>query len=403
MMPTIMTSFSRTGLKVVDGMWHFVRQILKAAAIFAGIFAALVFVPNLFSVFAFLKSSQWNNSLTALLLVTALIYLAFFISFILLFSIAGLIAIWWRKSHPHKPLKTTMVSPPELSVQSSATQTEQPPVISLPSFSNALTWSLGILSGLLYALYFVGRTYIENYYAQFGIPSYYISYAQHDYIYFGAQIDTLLISGAYMLILVGFLRYWLHQPVRELSYGKWDLVFAISYLILFSIVFVFVVIIDLFNTNLANEPGMIMASIISAVVVAGIQVMITYFDRGILNRIKVGSVISVFFMITVSISLLWFPFVTAKAWGLLMGHFKASTITEIYPKVDLEVSTKITDAINWTPTNHSSYKNSDTLYLILKNDKYMFLKKTAVPRDIIILNTENVLSTTVYASDNVSK
>lgn len=379
-------------------MWKFFKPVLKASAIVAALISMLVFIPNFLQIFVFLDPKLWGNSINQLSLITLCAFILIFLAFVLVLTIVRWLWLQWRKKHPVKTASANgvkaLVTPDHLeSSPQTCTNINN-------SFTSILISVLSIISGVVYSLYFVGRTYTDNYYSQLGIPSSFMNYSQQDYAYFGARIDTLIITFVYLLILIGFLRYWFTQQQLNPDYRKLDFIYSVFYLSLYSLLLLFLAFIYIFNPNLAKEPALIIAAIVATMITAGAQIMILFLDHGVLNRIRKGKVVSAIFIITIIVSLLFFPFISAKAWGLYMGFLKSKAPISNYPIVELHTTHKIIDKIDWYSSDNISYTNADTLYLVLNNDNYLILKAATRPNDIFVIKTEDVLSTTFLVDSN---
>jgi MFS family permease len=364
------------------------KRVLKAAAIMAGILSFAYFISLFLSVVAILDVSLWSSAFANLLI-------SAFFGFVMLFIAFGVLSIviwfpvkWWRKKHP----AATAIAPDKDSGEMTA---EKAGVSPSEQFRYTISLFFGGLSAFLYLLYLVGRTYYESYLSSLGVPKGIVNYRLDDYVYFGAQIDRLVIVVTFTAILIGFLMFWFRR--REMThrgYKRWDFLIGLGYFLIFTLILAFFAFVTVSRSDLDNVPAVIFG-ILMACLGTSILLIIVLYDEGILSRITKGEIIRKIFVASVVTTLLVFPYMSAKAWGAFKG---ITAKLNTFPQVELCATQKVIDGIQWQPTGNDSFRSAEELYLIARTDDYLILKVAARPNDVYIVKFTDVLSTRVFDS-----
>lgn len=366
------------------------KRVLKAAAIMAGILSFAYFISQFLSFVAVLDVSLWSNAFTNLLL-------SMLFGFVILFIAAGAFCTviwfpvnWWRKRHP----SATAIASDENQGETAAEIAN----IARPSgeqFKYTISLFLGGLGAFSYLLYLVGRTYYDSYLSSLGVPKGIVNYRLDDYVYFGAQIDTLIIAATFTAILVGFLMFWFRRrEIPHRRYAKGDFLLGLGLVVCYSLVLAFFAFVEVFRSDLDNVPAVILG-ILMACAGTAIFLIIILSDEGLLSRINKGKITRNIFVASVIITILVFPYMSAKAWGAFKGiGVKLTT----FPQVELCATRQVIDGIQWQPTGNDTFRSAENLYLIVRTDDYLVLKVAARPNDVYIVRLTDVLSIRVSGS-----
>ena len=378
------------------------KDILKRSVLVSAILVLVVCIPQFFILLLNIDNPGFINAFATLVVFgfSSIIWLC--IGFIILLCIIITIITIWRKCHhivvPQSEPKMVdkQILPPNF-----------PPATPTAQSSNSwpvrriLYMSISGISGFLYIMYYVGRAYCEGFFSSWGIPKDLISFQFYDYIYYGAQIDTILITVIFTAILLKLLITWFFQnPEQTKPYNKYGVMLVYGYLILYSVILLCCVFLQIFRSDLVIQKPLFMGILITCIVLLSFLVMILYFDQDLFSHIRSANIKKNIFIATVVITLLFSPYMSGKAWGA----FKAQ-ITEItnFPAVELYANRELIYGIEWIPVDNSTYKTNQELYLIMKTSEYIFVKTSGNTSPVYMFKPSDILSTKILYSENSTR
>jgi hypothetical protein len=248
-----------------------------------------------------------------------------------------------------------------------------------------------------YFLFFVGRAYSEAYLKNLEIPPSAVKYDFFDYVYFGAQIDTIIITVIFTLIFFGLIWYFKMETVSLNKYKKGDLIFTMIYLPYSVIGLVMVSLVLIFNKDGIKEPAIIVFSIATGLMASGLIIMLLA-DKGLIQRIKRGRNLSRLFVTSAVITLLCFPFIISSAWGAFKVYSSPYKELNLSPNTLVEISARypLINDVNWEDKGDNLYVTTDELFLILKNDTNLFIKTNLKDSKTYIISTSNIISYNIH-------
>ncbi len=251
----------------------------------------------------------------------------------------------------------------------------------------------------VYFLVFVGYAYSEAYLRSLGLPLSFINYSFLDYAFFGAHVDNLIITLALTAIFYGLIWYLTQQPSFGLPYKKSVLIFSISFLIYYAGVLSILTAITVFNPYVLTSPSpstiaVVLAVLCSCMIAVGIMIMLLFFERGLIQRIKRGKNLSFIFIVASAITLICFPYMCASAWGACKAHICPYRDLYLSSNTLIKISAHypLISEIGWETSDNNSYVNSDNLSLILKNGEYLFIKTNLKDSETYVISQQDLIS-----------
>jgi hypothetical protein len=377
-------------------------SIIKKCLLISAILVLFVCIPTFFTLLLNIDNPDFNKAFSNLILFGI-------ISLISLFVVIFLILCLWeilktarskyispkKKVVKQKKLEEGKVTPKQIPISTSVKTTNI-----LHSKQYFLT-SIGGITWLVYILYYVGRAYTEGYFTPLGIPKDCISYQLQDYVYYGAQIDTILITIIFTLILGKLLMTWFSPPTGEIRpYNKYADIFVLGYLCLYSVGLIcFGVFIQIFRPDLVIKTPIIIGILMFCILLLSLLVMVIYFDSDMFSHIRTTKVKRSIFIITAIITLLFSPYMSGLSWGAFKGQ---TTKLANFPKVELYSNRELIDEIPWVPVDNTTYKSNQELHLILKTNDFLFVKTTDDTSPVYMFKPSDVLSIKVLYSEKLS-
>jgi hypothetical protein len=256
----------------------------------------------------------------------------------------------------------------------------------------------------VYFLFFIGRAYSEAYLKILGIPASSVKYELSDYAYFGAQLDTLLITVVFTAIFVCLVWYFRTETDGSNKYKKSELALIISYLPYSVIVLIVSSAIFIFNKSVINQPAAVIMAIMTTIIPAGL-IIITLTERDIVKRIKRGRILSPLFVASIAITLIFFPYLSSSGWGAFKAYtspykelnLSSNTVVEIY------ASHPLSSDLKWDTTEDNVYVTTDELFLILENDSNLFIKTSLNTKlkesKTYIISTADIISYSISTKE----
>lgn len=261
-----------------------------------------------------------------------------------------------------------------------------------------------VLPVFVYFLFFVGRVYSEAYLKTLEIPPSSIKYEFFDYAYFGAQLDTIIITIIFTFIFFGLIWYLRTKTKGPYKYKKSELAFAISYLIYSVIILIISSVILMFNKEVLNQPAAVVMSIATTIMPATFIIM-TLIDRGLIGRIKEGKILSRLFVASVIITLLFFPYIASSGWGAFKTYISPYRELNLSSNTLVEISAShpLINDVNWEPKGDDSYVTTGELFLILENDSNLFIKTNLKESETYIISTDDIISYSISTKESESE
>ncbi len=375
------------------------KRILKASAIGAALIFALSFIPQFLLLLLHIDRPEFGKALANLALAGAFMFIFGFIALVILCYILVVIAKIWRRYHPRVSVNDNQ-GPPTEAIPPALGQDSGPIGVSkVPSARRYFYLLTGGISGFIYILYYVGRAYCEGFYLSVGVPKSFINFELHDYIFFGAQVDTILITGAFTAVLVGLLmtRFFPRTEQSKLVdsfINRSSVVLALGYLVLYDLALVLFAYFQIYRPDLVVEPPFVISILMTCMVTLGILIVILYFDKDGLSRIRNGKIKRSIFITAAIVTLLFSPYMSGEAWGAYKGQIVKLTG---FPQVELYANRELTDGIKWVPIDNVTYKSDQELYLIVKTTEYVILKTSDNSSAVYVLNPSDILSTKILS------
>jgi hypothetical protein len=258
-----------------------------------------------------------------------------------------------------------------------------------------------VLSVFVYFLFFVGRVYSEAYLKTLGIPPSTIKYEFFDYAYFGAQLDTIIITIIFTFIFFGIIWYFRMETNGLNKYKKIELFFAVFYLFYSVAVLIAVSIIFIFNKSAWNQPAAVVAAIMTTIIPAAFIIIILT-ERGLLRRIKRGRILSPLFVASMAITLIIFPYLSTSGWGAFKAYTSPYEELNLSPNTLVEISAShpLINDINWESRDNDLYVTTEELFLILKNDTNLFIKRDLGESETYIISTDDIISYSISTKES---
>jgi hypothetical protein len=312
------------------------RRLLIGAAVISGFLSFAYFISQFLTIAAVLDVSLWNSAFANLALITIINFVVLFAASFVLLIVIWFPVNWWRTRHPvaTKPAPVEDLGDVAVIATNNTGSRDY-------RFKYETLFIAG-LSAFLYLLYLVGRTYYDSYLSGLGVPKGIVDYRLDDYIYFGAQIDTLIIAVTFTVILIEFIMFWFQKnELANTRYSRWDFWVGLVYLVYFIIILSFFAFVTVFRSDLDNVPAVILI-ILMACAGTAIFLIILLQDKSILSRVARGKITRKIFVASVIITILVFPYMSAKAWGSFKG---ITAKLNSFPQVELCATRQVIDNI----------------------------------------------------------
>jgi hypothetical protein len=374
------------------------KSIIKRGLLVSAILVLVVYIPQFFILLLNIDHPDFNEAFANLIVFGINSFFGLFVVIFLLLCILVTIVTIWRKYHPRVITKDNAIM-----ATTEKTQSTEPPAqpamaeqVSSPYGQYFYMFVSGI-SGFVYLMYYVGRAYFEGFFSSIGVPKDLISFQLHDYAYSGAQIDTILITGAFTAVLVGLLMNWFRKHIDlKRPNIKIEVGFVLIYLCLYSVLLIIFAFLQIFRLDLIIEIPVVMSVLMTCLVTLTLLILVLYFDQVILSNIWNSKIKRNIFIVAAIITLLCSPYMGGKAWGAYKGQI--AKITD-FPAIELYTNKVLTDEINWITVDNVTFKSNQELHLVLKTNDYIFVKTTDKTSPVYVLNTLDVLSTKVLYSE----
>ncbi len=377
-----------------NGVW---KRILKASSVIAVLVFALGFIPQFMLLLLNIDDPRFNRALANLALggISASIFV-FVAIFLICCAIVGTAALW-RRRHPQVGSKDKRSTSTEIKLPATRQDSASQAIPVAPATRRFLYMLTGGISGFIYTMYYVGRAYYEGFYVSVGIPKSFIHYDLQDYIYLGAQIDTILITGAFTAVLIGLLLTRFIQPTGQRQFttrfeNRFLVLMALGYLVLYDLALVLFAYLQIYRPDLVVKPPFVIGILMSCAMTLGLLVMILYFDHDMLSRIRNGRTKRSIFIAGAIVTLFFAPYMSGEAWGAYKGQI--IKVTD-FPKVELYANRRLSDDIKWVTADNITYKSNQELYLVVRTTEYVVLKSTDNVTATYVLNPSDILSTNI--------
>lgn len=338
----------------------------------------------------------FGRSLVGLVALTVSTFVWLFIALVIPLYIIAAVRAKWRKHHRRPPANGTQAEEPPVAAPApvvppsvGATISAAPP----PPFTRThLLTLIGGISGLAYLMYYVGRAYYDGFFRSLGVPAGFVHFELQDYMYSGAQVDTIFITGAFTAVLVGLLmtRSWTAEQNTPSS--DWIVrVTAVGgtiYLVWNALMLALFWYWWIFRPDLIIETPVVLGILLTSIMILAILIMLLYFDRATFSQIRSGKVKSRIFTAAAVITLLFTPYMTGQAWGAYKAQI---TNPSDFPQVELYADRKLIDGIEWLPVGNATYR-SQQLSLIARTSDYIFLRASNTTGTVYVLRPSDILS-----------
>lgn len=378
--------------KILNNIVAQYKGILRGCAIIALVLTALGFIPQFFSLLVNIDNPKFSIALANLILYGVITFISIIIGLIILLIIFAVTLTIWRKFNPR-----SIKDKKETTVKEILPPAKTPPTVTMPSSNfwanrRVLYMSISGISGLLYIMYYVGRAYYEGYFAALGIPKDFMSYQIYDYIYFGAQIDTILITVVFTAILLKLLTTWFYVSVQSRPYSKNAVIFINVYLVIYAVILLCCVFLQIFRPELIIQKPLIMGILMTCIILLTLLVMVLYFDEDSFSHIRNTKTLRGIFIATAIITLLFSPYMSGKAWGVLRGE---TIRINDFPQVELYTNKILDDSIQWASADNITFRSDQKLYLVMKTSEYEFIKSTDNTSSVYVFSVSDILSTKI--------
>ena len=381
-------------------LWAIIRasskRVFKASAYMAAFISVLFFVPYLLLLLLFIDDPKFGQALAGLTLAGFFLFIFGFIGFLIIFYIIVIILSIWRKYHLLDSIKRSVQNQrAKNQVTTKPLATLQSGILIRSSARRFIFLLVGGISALIYLIYYVGRAYSESYYASLGIPKSFVHFEIQDYIYFGAQVDTILIAGAFTAVFVGLLiaLFYKKNEIQVSSSthvtNKINTIFAIGYLVWFDLALILFVYWQIFRPDLLLQKPAVLSILMACLITLGLLIVVLFFDPDTFFQIKRSKVGHKIFITAAVITLIFTPYMSGEAWGA----FKAQlTKLSDFPKVELYANTQLTDNIKWVTIDKITYRSDQDLYEVGKTVDYVFLKTSDEGNNVYIFKLSDLSS-----------
>ena len=378
-------------IRVRDVLKASSKRVLKASAYVAAFIDFLLVGPYFLLLILHPDNPLFSRSLVGLVALTVATFVWLFVALLILLYIIVAVGAMWRKHHRRVPAKDVqaeaqpLVAPPPVAATIAAAPA--------PRFTRTRLFTLiGGISGLVYLMYYVGRAYYDGFFRSLGVPASFVHFELQDYMYSGAQVDTIFITGAFTAVLVGLLMTRIWTVEQNTPSNDWmvrvSAVAGTIYLVWNGLVLVLFWYWWIFRPDLLIEKPVVLGILVTSIMILGMLIMLLYFDRATFSQIKSGKIKSRIFIIAAVITLLFTPYMSAQAWGA----YKAQIVNPSdFPQVELYADRKLNDGIEWLPIDDDTYRSQE-LSLIAKTADYIFLRTSDSAGTIYLLRPSDILS-----------
>jgi hypothetical protein len=375
------------------------KRLLKTSALAAAAFTIIAVLPYLLLLLLRPDSPQFSQTFKSLALIWVIgfteLFLFFFILFSLVISIATTIKYFRNKNKETEVTenKSNIDTPETILVNKAETNTNlHSPTKQLISKIN-LFKILGGISGFLYLMYYIGRAYAVGTFQSLNIPTSFMKFELQDYIFFGAQVDTMFITVMFLAVLVGLPVFGLirHdvQILKNTFSTKFSLILMLFYFTWFNVIVLLLVYWQIFRPDFMTEKPVIMTALLSCIVTLGFLITTIFFDKETYVRITNGKIKSKLFFTGTAITLLFCPYILGQAWGAFKSQttFSATTL-----KFEIVADSVLTDDFIWISTSDGGYKPNQALRLLAKTSEFAFFATSENETVVYAFRLSNILS-----------
>jgi hypothetical protein len=356
------------------------------SAILAAIIFFLGFIPQFLLLLLNIDNPLFSKALANLAIGGLGAFIICFIALVIILSISVIIVTVWRLYHPGK----TKVVGGKLAEPKPSSSGPLPEVSPVRTLNTRSIIAIGGISGFIYFMYYIGRAYSDGYSAVLGVPSSLIHYEIQDYVYFGAQIETIWITLMFTAILIGFLVTWFRRyPIEDKPHARWATVGILAYLVLYGLALLLFAMYQIFRPDLVVEKAFVVTILTTCIFLFGAIIMVLYFDPDTFARIRIGKIKTKIFITVAIITLLIAPYMSGKAWGAFKGQIV--NIND-FPNVEIYTTRQIIDGINWVSVDSVTFRSASSLHLILKTAEYVVLKAGGDDNSVYVLKQSDILS-----------
>jgi|GEM_PF-4198202 hypothetical protein len=362
------------------------KRILKVSAKVSGIILCLGFIPQFLLLLLRIDDPLFNEAFTSLIIVGIGAFLVCWVVLMIIFSVMVIIHARWRKDHPKKTKSVVE------DIKESKISAEQLNEVSKAQVRNARAIAtIGGISGFIYFMYYIGRAYCEGYVAVLGIPSDLIHYEIQDYVYFGAQIETIWITMAFTSILIGLLMIWFGRSrFDNKTSDNMAVNVVIIYMMCYGLALLLFAWYQIFRPDLVVEKAMTVAILTSCIFLFGIIITVIFFEPDTFIKIRLSKIKSKLFITVAIITIVIAPYMSGQAWGAFKGQI---TTTTDFPSIELCASRELTYGINWISEDGIIYHSNQELYLLYKTSEFIILK--TIDNNTYILKMSDLSSITI--------
>jgi len=268
----------------------------------------------------------------------------------------------------------------------------------------------GVLIYLGYLLYYIGRRYIEGYYQTLGIPASLLQFSFQDYVYEGAHPFLFSAAIAFVLLLIGLIRFYQMKVIEEKIEQKgtsvwrrlWETLknrrkrencftiafFTYEYVISGGWLF-YVCLLWLFGPP---ELTLATMTIILIVLIGGMGIIAMWLDELVVSFFRKNKFLTkVFFVITVLV-LIVIPHLGGYSMGIFAStlHTSQDNLARNFKHIELVASQPANEHFSWNKAEDGLYHTTSTQYFILNNTESLFIIPSSnncivvVPKDSIV-------------------
>ncbi len=377
-----------------------IREIIKKCLIGSVILVLIVCIPQFFVLLYNIDHPDFNSALANLFVFGIISLFSLIVCIFILFCISIVIITIWRKYHPSVTKKKGDSILKDENVPPGGPPTQ--PIISGSNFGHTrkyIIMSIGGITWLVYVIYYVGRAYLEGFFISLGIPKEYVSFQLHDYIYYGAQIDTIIIVIIFTAVLVKLIMTLSRQSITQNKPFSIPIdIFVLGYLVLYSIFLVCFVFLQIFRPDYVVHVAPTMVILMTCIFLLGFMTLILYFDPNTYAHIMSSKIRRSLFITTIIITLIVSPYMSGKAWGA----YKGLIVNRLgFPKVELCTNKILDDDIKWITADNFTYRTDQELLLVMETNDYVFIKTTETTSPVYILKPSDILSIKVLYSEKM--
>lgn len=272
---------------------------------------------------------------------------------------------------------------------------------------------IAIYSG--YLLYYIGRRYIEGYYETLGVPANLLQFSFQDYVYQGALPIQLFMATAFILLLIGLIRFYQMKVIVRKKQVKRVSVWRRLWKILknprkrenaLTIAFVTYEYIvggaGLFCACLLwffKPPEMVLATItiIFIVFIGGMGLMAMWLDKLVISFFRKNKFLATAFFIITVLVLIAIPHLGGYSMGINAStlDIRQNNLAQNFKYIELVASQPVTEHFSWNKAEDGLYHTTSTQYFILNNTESLFIIPGDNTDSIVVIPKDSIISFTI--------